>query len=210
MRLPRKRSQGAAVPNWHPNFRNAATLPDLKVIRTSFFVNVLCVTLGVAAILFTVYREYLALNTRGEIREAERRIEVASARNSKLLAMNREFQEGANKFAEVKEFTSTPLPASGLLVALSRSLPDYMDFTSVIYEGGQLTLRGTIRGAPDSASARVQAYSDVLRQDAFLGPHFPDVSVPKLDRDGRTQGLTFEILLKPPAPPPPKPKAGKP
>jgi Tfp pilus assembly protein PilN len=210
MKLPRRKSQASAMPNWHPNFRNAATLPDLKVIRTSFFVNLLCVTLGVAAFLFTVYREYLAFSIRGEIQEAERRIENASARNNKLLALNREFQEGANKFAEVKEFTSAPLQASSLLVALSRSLPEYMDFTSVLYEGRQLTLRGTIRGTSDTASARVQAYSDVLRQDEILGPHFPDVSVAKLDRDGRTQGLTFEILLKPPAPPPPKPKAGNP
>ena len=40
--LLKKKSEAAAaptVPAWHPNFRNYEKLPDLKVVRTAFFVN---------------------------------------------------------------------------------------------------------------------------------------------------------------------------
>jgi hypothetical protein len=207
MNLLRKDSSTSAMSNWHPNFRNAAALPDLKVIRTSFFVNVFCVTLGAAAVLFTAHREFLASNYRSEIEQAERRLGSASARNNQLLGLNREFQAGVDKFAEARDFTNTPLKASDLLVALSRSLPETMEFTTVVFEGGRLTLRGNIQGTPETASTGVQAYSGVLQKDPVLGRHFPEISVAKLDRDSRTQGLAFEMLLKPPAPAPKKKEA---
>ena len=37
-----------AVPAWHPNFRNYQKLPDIKVVRTAFFVNGIAILLVVA------------------------------------------------------------------------------------------------------------------------------------------------------------------
>jgi hypothetical protein len=207
MNLLVKKSAPPALPNWHPNFRHVEALPDLKVIRTSFFVNVLFITIATAALLFTAFREYAAFSMRAEIREAERHMEELGPRNGTLLALSREFTEAHRKFNEATEFTKAPFIGSELLVALSRSLPATMDFTSVIYEDKRLVLRGTVRGASDSASNEVTRYLDVLRQDPLIGANFPDVSTKGLVRDPRSQELNFDILL---SPKPEAPKAKQP
>jgi len=196
MRLQLKKSQVAYAPNWHPNYRNAESLPDLKPIRTSFFVNVLCITLAVGGLIFTAHREFLMQNVRVEIGLAESRIEFARAQNDKLLNQSRTFAEIRDKFTAAKVFSETPIGASQLLIALARSLPENMDFASVAFENSVLTLRGTIRGPSENASTRLSAYLDVLRQDEVIGAQFRDVELKNLLRDPRTQGLSFEIVLK--------------
>ena len=44
-----------AVPAWHPNFRNYQTLPDIKAVRTAFFIN------GVAILVMLSLAGYLGL-----------------------------------------------------------------------------------------------------------------------------------------------------
>lgn len=196
MKLPHKKAQAVALPNWHPDFRDVSALPDLKVVRTSFFVNVLCLTAALAAVLASAHREYNAMNMRTEIQQTETAIESNTARNKELLALNKEFMEAAQRFKEAGTFLDVPFVTSDLLVALSHSLPNYMDFTRVQYEENVLTLSGTIRGASETASTRVSAYLDVLHEETLIGKLFPDISIKSLDRDPRTQGLTFQIVLK--------------
>ena len=197
MKLPHKKSEAPGAPNWHPDFRDVAALPDLKVVRTSFFVNLVCITVASIVVMFSAYREYVALELRAAIGDAEQAMETAQAQNDQLLALNREFNESIRRFNEAEKFAQSPFLASELIIALSRSLPANMDFTSVSYDNGNLSLRGGIRGASETASTRVSAYLDVLRSDKIIGPLFPDVSLVSLPRDPRTQGLSFEIVLKP-------------
>lgn len=196
MKLQLKRAPVVYAPHWHPNFRNTVALPDLKVIRTTFFINVACITVAAAALLFTVYREYTAYNLRDQIASGQARIKSVSEQNAKLLAMNKEFAESTRKFTEVSDFVAAPFVGSDLLRALSRSLPRHMEFTAVIWENEQLVLRGTISGASETATSHLTAYLDVLRGDEAIGPKFPDISPTSLLRDPRTQGMTFEITLK--------------
>ena len=199
MKLPLKKTQVALAPNWHPNFRDVQTLPDLKVVRTSFFVNVLCILVAAAAVLFTAYRNFDAYTVRADIALAEERMAGTRSQNAKLLAMSREFSEAAQKFEEADKFLRGRVIASQILIALSQSLPNTMDFTSVALDGNVVTLRGTIRGASDTGSTRLSSYLDILRNDPVLGPQFPDVSLTSMLRDPRTQGLSFEIQMKPAA-----------
>lgn len=202
MKLQLKKPQVVETQVWHPNFRNAELLPDLKVIRTSFFVNLTCITAVAAAVLFTAYREFMAFSMRADIVSAEERVETARAQNNQFLELNREFTQATRSFSEAGKFVQSPFRASELIVALSRTLPANMDFTSIAYEGNQLVLKGSIRGASDSASSLLSAYLDLLRKEAAVGGLFPDISLTNMLRDPRTQGLSFEIVLKGEAPRP--------
>lgn len=197
MKLSRKRTAPPALANWHPNFRHAETLPDLKVIRTSFFVNVIFITVASAALLFTAFREYAAFSMRVEIRAAEAHKRELGENDAKLLALSREFTEAHRKFNEAAEFIRSPFAGSELLVALSRSLPETMDFVSVVYEDRRLVLRGTVRGASETAGGLVTDYLETLRNDPLIGANFPDVSTKGLVRDPRTQDMNFDIQLSP-------------
>jgi Tfp pilus assembly protein PilN len=208
MKPPHKKSSADEFLNWHPDFRDVAALPDLKVVRTSFVVNVLCITLASVSLLFTAYREYEGFSRRSEIRAAEESMSSKQVRNNELLALNKEFNEAHRRFIEAENFLQAPFATSELLVALNQSLPGNMDFTRIAYDNSTLTLRGTIRGASETASTRVSAYQEVLRSNKMIGALFPDVSLKSLDRDPRTQGLSFEIILKVPSTTAPAAKKG--
>ena len=45
-----KKDAVTAQPNWHPNFRIADSLPDLKVVRTDFFINAISLSLAAVAV----------------------------------------------------------------------------------------------------------------------------------------------------------------
>lgn len=196
MKLPHNSAQSAKGGNWHINFRISEGLPDLKPIRTSFFVNLLFITLAVAALLFTAHREFLGFNIRSEINVSNERIAGISGRNTKLLALNKEFNDASVVISSAREFVNNQTVGSQLLIALSRSLPNSMDFTGVTFDESKLVLRGSIRGVSETASTRVSAYLDVLRQNDVIGPQFSEISLTSLVRDPRTQGMSFEIVLK--------------
>ena len=50
--LLKKKAEAAAsqVPAWHPNFRNYQRLPDIKVVRTAFFINGFAALIAIALI----------------------------------------------------------------------------------------------------------------------------------------------------------------
>ncbi|BET66381.1 hypothetical protein ASA1KI_12990 [Opitutales bacterium ASA1] len=197
MKLQRKSKAPAKTPNWHPSFRLDDRLPDLKVVRTSFFVNVIAATVAAGFLLFTVHREYMAYSLNRDTEAALERIERNSAQNRRYIEMNTEFMQATKKFSELDSFRAVPFRASDLVVALGRTLPQNIDFSAITYDKGQVTLRGSIRGSSDTASTRVSDYLDVLRADPQIGATFTDISLTSLLRDPRTQGLSFEILLKP-------------
>ncbi len=209
MKLPLKRSaQQVYAPNWHPNFRNTELLPDLKVVRTTFFINATCIALASAVVMFTGYREYQAFSIRSAMSSATRRMAEASEQNEKLLAANRKFMDGVRKFDEAREFINSRLSVTRLLIALSTSLPDLMEFTAVTYEKNQLSLRGMIRGDSEAASQHVSAYLEALRKEEYIGQAFTDISLTNLQRDQTSQGMSFDILLKQPEQTDARKKAG--
>ena len=61
-------SAAPAVPNWHPNFRNFEKLPDIKVVRTAFFVNGAAVSVALALGL-VLHGAWLAIDIAGIGRE---------------------------------------------------------------------------------------------------------------------------------------------
>lgn len=197
MKLLRKSAQSNKAGNWHVNFRIPDGLPDLKPIRTSFFVNLLFITIAAGALLFTAHREFLGFEIQSEIDLANQRVESVASRNNHLLELNKEFNDAAVIIASAEDFGKGQMIASELLIALSTSLPQIMDFSSVTFENNNLVLRGTVRGASETSSTRVSAYLDVLRQDETIGPQLSQISLTSLVRDPRTQGMTFEIVLKP-------------
>ncbi len=195
MKLQLKKARPVESRPWHPDFRTEANLPDLKVVRTSFFLNLVWVTAAAAAVLFTGYREYTAASLNADIKAAEQRIEANRAANANAVRLNKEFVDASRRFAEAEKFGSQPFRASVLMRSLASSLPDDMDFSSIAMEGARLRLNGVIRGASDSASSRLSAYLDVLRSTAEIADAFPEVSLTNMSRDPASQGLSFEIQL---------------
>ena len=75
-----EQSQAGLVPAWHPNFRNHERLPDTKVVRTFFFVNVTAITMVLSLVLLFVFQQ-LRINNLGR-QVADWQANIATNKNS--------------------------------------------------------------------------------------------------------------------------------
>jgi Tfp pilus assembly protein PilN len=183
-------------PNWHPNFRVTDQLPDLKVVRTDFFVNIATASIAIICVLFLGIREYRATSIQNSISSWEQQIEEDGARNRAYLKMSADFEQGGKKVEEVNRFVTQDIVASSLLIALSKSIPGEIVFTNISLSEKRVNLFGSIRGSSEEASNNLTEYLDVLRENSDIGPHCEDISLTSLHRDEKGSGLQFEITLK--------------
>ena len=182
--------------NWHPNFRIAEALPDLKVVRTDFFVNAIFLSLAAVAVFFLAIREYKAFSLKSEIATWEEKIEVSRAENLAYLRLSKAFKDEKAKFEEVRDFVETDLRVTEFLENLSPTIPEGLDLESMAFGEERVVIRGTILGNSETASITLSNYLDVLRGNPGIGPKFEDISLTSLVRDARSEVLTFEIVLQ--------------
>jgi len=182
--------------NWHPNFRIAEALPDLKVIRTDFFINAICLSLAAVAVFFLAIREYKAYSLKSEIAAWEEKIEVSRAENLAYLRLSKAFKDEKAKFEEVRDFIANDLPVTEFLENLSPTIPEGLDLDSMAYGEERVVIRGTIIGNSETASITLSNYLDALRGTPGIGPRFADISLTSLVRDARSEVLNFEIVLQ--------------
>ena len=191
-----KKDAVLAQSNWHPNFRIADSLPDLKVVRTDFFINAISLSLAAVALFFLAIREYKTFNLKSEIATWEEKIETSRGENLAYLKLNAEFKKEMVKFEEVRDFVDTDLPVTSFLEALGPTIPEGLDLDSMAFGGERVVIRGTIIGNSETASIALSDYLDVLRENSAIGPHFRDISLTSLVRDARSEALSFEIVLQ--------------
>lgn len=182
--------------NWHPNFRIAEALPDLKVVRTDFFINAICLSLAAVAVFFLAIREYKAFSLKSEIATWEEKIEVSRAENLAYLKLSKAFKDEQTKFEEVRDFIATDLPVTEFLEKLSPTIPEGLDLESMAFGEERVVIRGTILGNSETASITLSNYLDSLRSTPGIGPKFADISLTSLVRDARSEVLNFEIVLQ--------------
>ena len=59
-----------ALPAWHPNFRNYQKLPDIKVVRTAFFVNGVAIFVALSLGIYLGFKEWQLYLVKDQINAA--------------------------------------------------------------------------------------------------------------------------------------------
>lgn len=198
-----------SAPAWHADFRDTSSLPDVKVIRTSFFINGISVFVLLAAALFLAVQEFKRHALEGEIALLEEKIQDNHARNEQVLKLDQAFQTEGRTINEAVAYIDGSLDLSAFLTALSQTLHPNMTFTTVLYQnagGGrgadvtkkQVLISGSIRAEPDAATTVVTEYLNAFHQHPFLAERVeeavPTSLVPTPEGDKMTFGI--QLLLK--------------
>lgn len=196
--LKKKPEAAVAVvaPLWHPNFRNFERLPDTKVVRTAFFINIVAITLAVAALLWFASQEYRLHELNRQKDEWQAQINRDKRGSDLAIVQYKKFQAEAARAAEVEAFVKSRPVVSSLLMHLGRTLPPNIALDLVDLRDQGVTLRATLRGAPDLASGYASAYVENLRADSVLQPIFDDIALINLSANPQTGRLVIEIFLK--------------
>lgn len=197
--LLKKKSEAAAlplVPSWHPNFRNYEKLPDIKVVRTAFFVNVGAVTVALALLIYVGSKEWDLRQIRAEADEWNAQIERDRSASNQAIAQFKKFQAEEAKINEADAFVKARPELSPLILRLGDTIPESIALEALELRENGLMLRLAVRGTPDTASGRATAYLEQLRADEELTKLFDTfnfVSTPT--RNPATGLITVEFFL---------------
>lgn len=194
-------AEPVAAPLWHPNFRNFERLPDTKVVRTTFFINVAAGAIAVVLLAFVGWREYQVHVFDQQTAAAQAEIAKNKKLNDEGLRLTKVFTDEDKKLAEASAFIQAPLETTELLAVLGQSLPkeiqlEYLDLRFSDPVAPRCVLRGLAAGSKDQASGAASAYVETLRTQPRLAQVFESVKLNALNPDPRTGALLFEVELR--------------
>ncbi len=167
----KKKSEAAAVaqvPAWHPNFRNAERLPDIKVVRTAFFVNFAAITIVLIAAGYLGFDEWNTRGLKAQRDSWDAQINRDKRVSDQAVALFRKFQAEEAKITEVDAFVQSRPQISPIVMRLAETLPENIALDSLDFREAGLTMRIAVRGAPHIAPGRATQYLDKLRADKQL------------------------------------------
>jgi hypothetical protein len=195
MAPPAKKSDASAVavPAWHPNLRNAANLPDTKVVRTAFFVNGAAMLVAIALLLYLGHQEWSLHEVHKQIADLQNRIDADKKESAAAVTLYGDFKMEEAKTLEVAEFVSSKPIISQIILRLALVSPKKVAFDFLDFKETGFTIRATVKGAPDRASGDASAYEKQLRTDKVLGPMFENVNLLTMRRNTQTGRLVIEI-----------------
>ncbi len=131
-------------PYWRPDFRDPTTLPDIKVVRTDFIVNVFAVVVLAIFAVFVLQREYRGWALKGRIASLEDEIRIAEPDDRIYIKQSQQFRDAGQYILEMNSFYDAPFDAHELLVELALLKREELMFT-------QVTLSESIAGAKKGA-----------------------------------------------------------
>lgn len=189
------------VPSWHPNFRSYEHLPDIKAVRTSFFINGGAITVALVLLVYFAVQELQLHSINAQVADWEAQIARDRSASNQAVAQFKQFQGEQTKIGEVTAFLATRPVVSDLVLRLGQTLPANIALDAFELRESTINLRATVRGSPDMASGYASQYVDQLRGDPELGPMLADVTLTNMNRVPSTGRLAIEIVLKlkPPA-----------
>jgi hypothetical protein len=197
----RSESQPDAAPLWHTNFRNFERLPDTKVVRTTFFINMAAIVVTLGLLLWLGYREFHIYTLGEQIAQAQKEIDSNSRQNKEAIRLANTFTEEEKKLADAIAFQRAPISPSEFAILLGQTLPKEISIEGVDVRltdasAGIFIMHGLVAGTPDQASGAASSYVQMLHDNAQFRNVFDPINLEKLNRDAGSGILSFEISLK--------------
>jgi hypothetical protein len=192
-----KSENGPPGVSWHPDFRNKATLPDTKTVRTKFFVHIVVIAVTVGLALYVGFREFNIATLRSELAAIESQIEANTKLSNAAVTNYTKFQAEETRYQEAYALIKAPFRFPDFLVVLGELLPPGARINQVDYRGaGKIILvTGTVRGLDAAAGDRAAELVRKLQEEVRFKEHFSSVVLTNLGRDAAKGNLDLEIVF---------------
>ena len=187
-------ASASSVPAWHPNLRIVEQLPDTKVVRTAFFVNGLAAVIAILAALYLGHQEWKLHGVNKEIADWQSQIDQDKKQSQDFVALYGDFKLEEAKTSEVADFMTSKPIVSAIVLRLGEMTPKKIAFDGLDFKDTGVSIKATVKGAPDRASGDASAYEKQLRADKVLGPMFSDVNLLTMRRYTSSGRLVIEIF----------------
>ena len=200
-------SKSSFQPHWRPDFKIQSTLPDIKVVRTDFIINVIAVALVLIAAVTLLQSEYRAHVLRSSISQMEQRIRTAEAGDNQSLKESERFRKSAQSVEELQRFFQAPFLTHALLAELASLRPEELIFSRVKFSESVDRLKGkgkktemgyTINITGDVGALTVLTqFKGALQQSALLNPeNFVVIVDESMQKRNTKTGITpFQVTI---------------
>ncbi len=189
-----KGAAGQALP-WRPDFRDPDVLPDTKTVRTTFFLNVIAVTVAGGLLLYVAQRELAMAGLRGTLADVETRIESATPASTRAQATYALFREEETKFTDAHALVREPFRFSQFLIHLGKIQPAGVYIRRAEYRGQTIAVIGAVKGLDAAASDVAAAFVKQLQSDPVLAEHFSGIVLTNIGRNTEEASLNLELLF---------------
>ena len=159
MALGRKNNK-AAQRLWRPDFRDAQSLPDTKVIRTGFLLNIVAIALTLSVLTFYVVNEYTLQTVSKTLSLLEAQVAGNTPANRQILDDNKRFKQTAAIIEEVVAFDHAVLDIPVFLKELTATRPDSIIFSVIDMKHGAAATRGNRPPFVIDLSGRIEGVTD--------------------------------------------------
>ena len=197
----KKKTDGSAdqTPAWHPNFRNYERLPDIKVVRTAFFVNGATAFVAIALAVYLGMREYELHSLTLQQAQMQDQIDATTSASTQAIAQFNKFREEENRAKEVDTFLKSKVSPSRLLVRLAETRPENIAIDQIDIRDNGINIKGSVKGELQAAYGDASRYVERLRNDEMLKPISEDVSAVNAAPNPQTGRLAIEVFVRFPA-----------
>jgi hypothetical protein len=190
------KSSGAMLPAWHPNFRNFEQLPDIKVVRTTFFVNGVAILFASVLLIYVVYREVELATLKSDTAAAKKYVDANKEASDQSVALYRKFQAEEKKVKELQQFLAgSPITVTDFLLELGGSLPETVKLSNADYRASGVTIRGGIQASSEEGAGIAVKYVEALKKNPYFAKLFSSIKLISILRDPGTGQIRFEIAL---------------
>ncbi len=193
-------SDSPALPAWHPNFRDYKKLPDIKVVRTAFFVNGLAALVLLSLATYFGFHEWKLRGVDTQLAQVEEQIARDKAMSNQAVALYKKFQVEEAKVVEVDTFLKSRPLVSPLLLRLAETMPKNVALDNFDLRDAGLSLRLSVRGDATAASGHTTSYYEQLRADKELELFSPAAFTGTPTRTPSTGKTAVEFILRAKAP----------
>jgi uncharacterized protein YpmS len=181
---------------WRPNFSDPSKLPDVKVVRTTFFVNSAAILILAAVFYFVGSREYSLFQLRNDIEAIESQIATTKPESDKAIATYNKYKTEEKKLTDVLSITAESLVFSDYVMHLGEILPDNITMQRIVHRGaGQmLSLTMTVQGIDADAAELITQYIKKLQDDKLSKELFTAITYDVI-RNAALKNQTVEISM---------------
>ncbi len=212
------KTRKAEMVHWHPNFRNAEELPDIKPVRTYFILNSVSALFLAVALGFFSVQEYACMALKNEIAELKKEIEPQKGKNKKLLEQSKQFLKLKKNIEELRRFLKQPVPVVQVMADLPGVVTKeivldtfrYFESRSGKDKKPVIELSGAVTGVSDSrAYELVYDFRKKLEKMPVIADIVETVEEKNVAWDAETEQLKFAFTIEIASQNPPKKKGEK-
>jgi hypothetical protein len=189
-----KSSAAQAIP-WRPDFRDPSVLPDTKTVRTTFFLNLIAVTLAGGLLIYFVHREMAVGDLRELLADTETRIASTAPSSERAQANFKLFQAEAAKFNQAHAFVREPFRFSRFVLHLGSMMPTGVAVRRIDYRGPVVNVLGSVSGVDAAASDVATKFVKQLQTDPVLAEHFSGIVLTNIGRNTEEASLNLELVF---------------